>query len=85
MSAVNIHCALGLNLFFHSAIYNHECAYLSLKNSTPLQLTSAQWPLFRLWRLKKEEIEAFVHTAPLRNLQLRGEFWSRLLLVKNDG
>jgi hypothetical protein len=32
MSAVNIHCALGLTTFFPSAIYDHKCAYLSFKN-----------------------------------------------------
>ncbi len=29
----NNHCALGLYLFFHSAIYNGKCTYLSFKNS----------------------------------------------------
>jgi hypothetical protein len=59
MSSVNIHSALGLNLFFHSAIYSSKCAYLNFKNSTPPQWTSVQWSLFRLWQLKKEEIEVF--------------------------
>ncbi len=44
---------------FHSSIYNSKCAYLSLKNLTPLQLTSALWSLFHLCQLKKEEIDAF--------------------------
>jgi hypothetical protein len=48
--------------FFHSAIYNRKCAYLSFKNSIPPQLTSALWSLFRLWPVKKEEIEAFFDT-----------------------
>jgi hypothetical protein len=47
------------NFFFRYAIYNCECDYLSFQNSIPPQLTSAQWSLFRLWQLKKEEIEAF--------------------------
>jgi hypothetical protein len=55
--------------FFHFAIYNRKCAYLSFKNSTPLQLTSAQWSLFCLWQLKKEEYEGV-----LRILQMRGAF-----------
>jgi hypothetical protein len=59
MSSVNIHSALGFKSFFHSAIFNSKYAYLSFKNSTPPQLTSVQWSLFRLWQLKKEEIEAF--------------------------
>jgi len=46
-------------LFFPSAIYNRKCAYQSFNNSTPPQLTSVQWSLFRLWQLKNEEIEAF--------------------------
>jgi hypothetical protein len=45
--------------FFHSTIYNRKCAYLSFKNSIPAQFTSALWSLFRLWPVKKEEIEAF--------------------------
>jgi hypothetical protein len=71
---VNIHCTLGLNLlFFHSAIYNRKCAYLSFKNSTPLQLTNAQWSLFRLWQLRKEEIDC-VLLKPLPILQMHGAF-----------
>jgi hypothetical protein len=46
--------------------------HISFKNSTPPQLTSALWSLFRLWLLKKEEIEAFL--TPLRNLQTRAAF-----------
>jgi hypothetical protein len=48
--------------FFYSAIYIRRCAYLSFKNSIPPQLTSALWPFFRLWPVKKEEIEAFFNT-----------------------
>ncbi len=48
--------------FFHSAIYNHKWAYLSFKNSIPQQLTNALWSLFRLWPVKKEEIETFFNT-----------------------
>jgi hypothetical protein len=59
--------------FFHCAIYNRKCAYLSFKNSTPPQLTSAKWSLFRLWQLKKEEIEGVLLT-PLRILQMPGAF-----------
>jgi hypothetical protein len=44
--------------FFHSAIYNHKCAYINFKNSTSLQLASAQWSLIRLWHLENEEMEA---------------------------
>jgi hypothetical protein len=62
MSAVKINSALGLNLLFHSAIYNRKCAYLSFGNSTPPQLASAQWSLFRLWQLENEEMT-------LRNLR----------------
>jgi hypothetical protein len=36
-------------------------------------LTSAQWSLFRLWQLKKEEIEG-VFLTPMRILQMRGVF-----------
>jgi hypothetical protein len=36
-------------------------------------LTSAQWSLFRLWQLKKDEIEGVLLT-PLRILQMRGAF-----------
>jgi hypothetical protein len=61
MSTVNIHCALGKNLF-HSAIYSRKCAYLSFGNSTLPQLTSEQWSLFRLWQLENEEMEAFCNT-----------------------
>jgi hypothetical protein len=39
-----------------------------LQKLVPLKLTSALWSLFRLWPVKKEEIEAFFLT-PLRNLQ----------------
>jgi hypothetical protein len=70
---VNIYCPLGLNLFFHSTVYNRKCAYLSFKNYIPQQLTSAQWSLIRLWQLKKEEIESFLLT-PLRMLQMHGAF-----------
>jgi hypothetical protein len=35
---------------------------MRFKNSTPPQFTSALWSLFRLWPLKKEEIEVFVNT-----------------------
>jgi hypothetical protein len=71
---VNIHYTLGLNLLFlHSSINNRKCAYLSFKNSTPLQLTSAQWSLFRLWQLRKEEIEC-VLLKPLPILQMYGAF-----------
>jgi hypothetical protein len=59
--------------FFHSAIYNRKCTYLSFKNSVPPQLKSALWSLFRLWPLKKEEIEASFLTL-LRNLQTRAAF-----------
>jgi hypothetical protein len=59
--------------FFHSAFYNRKCAYLSFKNSTPPQLTSAQWSLLRLWQLKKKK---GVLLTPLRNLQMRGAFIS---------
>jgi hypothetical protein len=54
MSAVKI----GLNLFFHSAIYTCKCAYLNFGNSTPPQFASAQWSLLRLWQLENEEMEA---------------------------
>jgi hypothetical protein len=57
MSAVNIQGTLGL--------------YLSFKNSSPPQLTSAQWSLFRLWQLKKKK---GVLLTPLRNLQMCGAF-----------
>jgi hypothetical protein len=33
-----------------------------LQNSIPPQLTSALWSLFRLWPVKKEEIEEFFDT-----------------------
>ena len=56
--------------FFHCAIYNRKCAYLSFKNSTPPQLTSAQWSWFRHWQLKKEEIFEAVLLTPLRILQM---------------
>ena len=45
--------------FFHFAIYNCKCAYLSFGNSTPPQLASVKWSLFRLWQLENEEMEAF--------------------------
>jgi hypothetical protein len=48
--------------FFHSAIYNLKLAYISFKNSIPLQLTSVLWSLLHLWPVKKEEIEAFFLT-----------------------
>jgi hypothetical protein len=70
---MNFHCALGSNLFFHSAINNCKCAYLSFKNSTLPQLTSAQWSLFRIWQLKKEEMEGVLLT-PLRIFQMSGAF-----------
>jgi hypothetical protein len=79
----NVNCQLGNQLdaggknslrtriksFFHSTIYNRKWAYLSSKNSTSPQLTSAQWFLFRLWRLENEEMEALLH-----NLQMRRAF-----------
>jgi hypothetical protein len=49
--------------FFHFAIYNHKCAHQSFKNLIPPQLTSALCSLFRLWPVKKEEIEAFFNTT----------------------
>jgi hypothetical protein len=69
MSALKIHCAPGF--FFHSAIYNRKCAYLSFSNSTPMQLTIAQWSLFRLWQLEKMKIfRRFIHTiAQFKNVQ----------------
>ncbi len=63
-----------IEFFFHPAIYNRKCAYLSFKNSIPLQLRSVQWSLFRLWQLKKEEIECVFLTPYVAALQ-----------VKNDG
>jgi hypothetical protein len=72
MSAVEIHCALELNLFFHPAIYNCKCAYLSFRNSTPPQFASVQWSLFHLWQLENEEMEGFLLMPvrqSLRNLQ----------------
>jgi hypothetical protein len=51
-----------VKFFFHSSIYNHKCAYISFKNLIPPQLTIALWSLFRLWPLKKEEIEAYFNT-----------------------
>jgi len=62
MSAVEIHCALGLNLVFHSTIYNRKWAYLSFKNWIPPQLTSALWSLFRLWLVKKKKLRRFFNT-----------------------
>ncbi len=59
--------------FLRSAIYNRKWAYLSFKNSTPPQLTSVQWSLFRLWQLQKEEIEGVLLT-PLRILQMWGTY-----------
>jgi hypothetical protein len=59
MSAVKINSALGLNLHFHSTIYNRKWAYLNFRNSTPPQLASAQWSLFRLGQLENEEMKAF--------------------------
>ncbi len=38
-------------------------AYLSFKNSIPPQLTIPLWSLFRLWPVKKEEIQAFFNTS----------------------
>jgi hypothetical protein len=70
-----------IKFFFHSAIYNRKCANLSFKNSTPPQLTSAQWSLFRLWQLKKEEIEGVLLT-PLRILQMRGAFIAAFTIEK---
>jgi hypothetical protein len=58
--------------FFHSAIYSRKCANLSFKKSIRRQLTSALWSLFRLWPVKKEEIEAFL--TPLHNLQPHAAF-----------
>jgi hypothetical protein len=55
MAAENILCT----------IYSRKCAYLSFKNSILTQLTSALWSLFRLWPVKKEEIEAFFNTIAL--------------------
>jgi hypothetical protein len=57
--------------FFHSTIYNRKWAYLSSEDSTPPQLTSAQWFLFRLWQLKNEEMEAL---TLLHSLQMRRVF-----------
>jgi hypothetical protein len=63
---VKIRCAITI---FHSAI-KRKCAYLSFKNSIPLQLTSSQCSLFRLWQLKNEEIQAFVYIiAQFTNVQ----------------
>jgi hypothetical protein len=61
MSVVKIHCTLGLNLLFRSAIYNRKCAYLSFGNSTPPQVTSAQF--FRLWQLEMKKCRRFVETT----------------------
>ncbi len=72
IAAGNIHCALRL-IVFCSTIYNCKCAYLSFKNSTPPQLTSAQWSFFHLWQLKKEETESVLLT-PLHILQMRRAF-----------
>ncbi len=68
--AVKIHCALGLNLFCHHAIYNRKCPYLSFENSTPPQLKSVQCSLLRLWQLENEELETFFNTiAQFTNVQ----------------
>jgi hypothetical protein len=50
-----IHDALGLNLFFHSAIYTPKSTYLNFEHSTPPQLASALWSSFRLWQLKTKK------------------------------
>ncbi len=77
MLVVKTHCTLGLNL----VSYNRKCAYLSFENSTPPQLTSAQWSLFRLWQFKNEEMEAFCyHCCAIHKCAAHS---SRLLQVKN--
>jgi hypothetical protein len=63
MSAVKIHT--WINLFFHSAIYNCKCAYLSFRNSTLPQFASAQWSFFRLWQLENEEMEAMANASKI--------------------
>jgi hypothetical protein len=59
MSAVKNPFALGLNLFFRSAVYNPISAYLNFGNSTPPQLASAQWSLSRLGQLENKKMETF--------------------------
>jgi hypothetical protein len=79
MSAVKIHCTLGLNLFFHSAIYKRKRA----SKAQPLcneQVRNRLCSTFGNWKMKKCRL--FVSIVPwplperqsLRNLQKCGAF-----------
>ena len=64
MPAVKIHWALGLN-FFHSAIYNCKCAYLSLGTQPyrTWQMRNGHCSAFGNWKMKKWRhfVNTFAH------------------------
>ncbi len=75
MSEVKINCALRINIFFSSAIYNRKCAYLNFVNSTAPQLASALRFLFCLWLLKNEEmVEFLLHIPKMQQTTKRPHF-----------